>query len=232
MEKKKVAILGFAPHWELAPFNDKSFEIWGLNDLYNSIPRWDRWFEIHDWEVYELDKIYARQDGSSHVEGLKKLNCPVYMVKHYEDIPNSIPYPIEKAIKFFNTRYFTNTISMMIALAIMEGFQEIHIYGVDMAVGSEYGEQRPSCEYFIGEAKGRGITVYIPPEADLLQTAFIYGFEDRQRTAYEAKLDNLIQGMEQRKAGADQVIANQQEVSHQYAGAIQAIRDIKRVRIL
>jgi hypothetical protein len=38
--------------------------------------------------------------------------------------------------------------------------------------------------------------------------------------------------MEQRKAGADQVIANQQEVSHQYAGAIQAIRDIKRVRIL
>ncbi len=234
-KEKKVAIVGFAPHKDLAPFDKcpEEFEIWGLNDLHKSIPKWTRWFDIHDRELYKIDSLYAnRQDNTDYIEGLRKLECPVYMVKHYEDIPNSVPFPIEEAIKVFDTRYFTNTISMMIALAVMEGFQEIHVYGVDMSVGTEYQSQRSSCEYFIGYARGKGIKVYLPPESDLLQTTFVYGFDDEKRTAYEAKLDSIIQGMEQRKAGADSTIANQQAVSNQYLGAIQAIKDIKRIRIL
>ena len=50
----------------------------------------------------------------------------------------------------------------MIALAIYEDFDIIHVYGVDMAVCGEYEQQRPSCEFFCGIAKGKGIELYIP----------------------------------------------------------------------
>ena len=232
-QTKKVAILGFAPHYDKAPFNDESFEIWGLNDLYQFIPRWTRWFDIHDREIHKIDETYVtRADGSSHIDGLKGLNCPVYMVKHYDDIPNSVAFPIEAACEYFNTRYFTNTISMMIALAVMEGFTEIHIYGVDMSVGVEYQEQRSSCEYFIGYARGMGIKVYLPPESDLLQTAFLYGFEEQEKNAYVAKLDELIRGMEKRRADAQRIINDQTTVMNQYDGAIHGFKDLKRVRLL
>ena len=232
-KQKKVAIIGFAPHRVLAPYMDESFEIWGLNDLYEHLPRWTRWFDVHDRVIYKLDETYVtRKDGKPHVQRLKELNCPVYMAKQYEDIPNSVRFPIEEAVEYFKTRYFTNTISMMIALAVMEEFEVIHVYGVDMAVGTEYENQRSSCEYFLGFARGKGIEVYMPPESDLLQTAFIYGFEDEQRSAYEAKLDAIIKGMEERKTHADNVIAHQTAVSNQYLGAISAAKDIKRVRII
>ena len=231
--EKKVAILGFAPHWEKAPFKDESFQIWGLNDLYQYLPRWTRWFEVHDRDVYKLDETYVtRKDGSDHIQGLRELKCPVYMVKKYDDVPNSVPYPIEEACRYFDTRYFTNSISMMIALAIMEEFTEIHVYGVDMSVGVEYIEQRSSCEYFLGFARGKGIKVYLPPESDLLQTAFIYGFQDKEKTAYEAKVDSLIDGMEKRRLQAQNIIADQTAVVNQYIGAIQGFKDLKRIRVI
>ena len=63
----------------------------------------------------------------------------------------------------------------MIAMAIYEGFDVIHLYGVDMAVGSEYEKQRPSCEFWMGVAKELGIKLYIPDQSDLLKCLCVYG---------------------------------------------------------
>ena len=41
--------------------------------------------------------------------------------------------------------------------------------------GSEYGYQRPSCEFFIAWARGLGIKFVIPNESDLCKTAYLYG---------------------------------------------------------
>jgi len=103
------------------------------------------------------------------VQGLNQLPCPIYMQRHHEDIPNSVAFPIELFREVFGD-YFTCTASYMIAMAIYEGYEEIHIYGVDMAADTEYASQRPSCEYFIGIAEGKGIKVVIPLDSDLLKT--------------------------------------------------------------
>jgi hypothetical protein len=50
-EGKKVALVGFADSWKLAPFDDPTVDVWGLNELYKYVPRWDRWFELHDAET-------------------------------------------------------------------------------------------------------------------------------------------------------------------------------------
>lgn len=188
--RTKVAILGFVKHWQQAPFADMDFEIWGLNELYQFIPRWDRWFEIHQRSLYEND----RNRTSEHIQKLKAMTCPVYMIQHWDDIPASVPYPLAQIIERFPNPcpaarpYLTNTITFEILLALLEGFQEIHLYGVDMSHSTEYGEQRPSCEYAIGLAQGMGVKVYMPTESELLKANFLYGYEVDAEQVFTAKL--------------------------------------------
>ena len=91
-DKKKVAIVGFASNWQDAPWADEECEIWGLNELYmyfQKIPqkaRADRWFEIHS-------RHSPTKGIPEHQDWLRKCPIPVYMHEHYEDIPNSVPYP-------------------------------------------------------------------------------------------------------------------------------------------
>lgn len=202
--RSKVAIVGYTAHRNLAPFADDSFEIWGLNDLYYELPIIApdrmRWFQLHSWagdQPHDPNGVRRSpvdfQSGPphprdpNHVLWLKEQaeRIPVYLLEPRAEVPNARLFPLEQAFRHFSldgvkpNRYFTNTISYMLALAIMEGFTEIGIYGVDMMMGggagSEYGWQRPSCEYFVGVAQGRGITVHIPDESDLLKCAYPYG---------------------------------------------------------
>lgn len=208
VKRKKVAIVGCSQSKTLAPFNDPDFEIWGVNNLYPHLPRADRWFEIH--HITKEDNYLRRGDlkfrGQKVDEYLKQLgewaqekNCPVYMQQKWDIIPTSVEYPIQKMVEVFGG-YFTNSVSYQIALAIYEDYDEIHVYGVDMAVDTEYHHQRPSCEYFLGVAVGRGIKVNIPNEADLLKTRFLYGFQEPQKKAWDEKLKMMKQTMKEKKA--------------------------------
>ncbi len=192
---RKVLIVGFAPtSRDDAPFKDTSYEVWGLNDLYRLIPRADRWFEMHSKDIVDNHPYYP-----NHLAELQSSTIPVFMQEVRSDIPRSVRYPIEDMTRYFfgdsipegtpdsevlYYGYFNNTISYMMAIAIHESCEhspidEIHLYGVDMAADSEYSHQRPSVEYFIGIARGRGIKVVISPKSDLLKTIYPYEYTDR-----------------------------------------------------
>jgi len=224
-KKKKVAILGTVAHYALAPFDDESFEIWGINDLYLSegVKRWDRWFQLHHPGYYT-----GRGAGATYEEMLatySKWDCPVYLFQKHPQIANSLAFPYEKLVKEFGD-YFNNTISWIIAFAIHEGFKEIHIYGVDMSTHSEYGTQRPSCEYFLGLARGRGIKVYIPPESTLLKTRFLYGYEAEQKSAYEKQLQLRKQFAIAKHDDHAKEEENHQNMKNQYMGAAMVVEEI------
>lgn len=233
MSKKKVAIVGFAGTRDMAPFDDPECEIWSVNNLYKFIPRTDRIFQLHNPRL--LTDEHHGVGGQEHLDDLKAATVPIYMQQHFDEIPYSVAYPLEEMTQEFGVprpdgsgvdAYWTNSISFMIALAIHEGFEVIYIYGVDMAVGTEYVSQRPSCEYYIGIAKGRGIEVVIPVESDLLKTRFIYGYEEEKRLAWDLKLEKTIADMEKRRIQSDQVVRNQQSVTDKYEGAIAALREM------
>lgn len=202
MTRRKIAIIGKAPSSrELAPYSDESWEIWTLSDLVpkGQATRYSRHFEIHP-----LQWIKDRQDG--YYQWLceqKPDERPVYLMEMSTDIPAGVPYPID-AVKNQFRNYFTNTVSYMLALAIMEKPDEIGVWGVDMAQSEEYQRQRPSCEYFIGVAEGAGIKVTLPDQCDLLQASRLYGFETdqgRARTKWKARTEEL-----QRRIGKQQGI--------------------------
>ena len=117
----------------------------------------------------------------------------------------------------------------MLALAIHEGFEEIHVYGVDMAVDTEYHHQRPSCEFFLGLAAGMGIKIFVPDTADLLKTRFLYGFDEPKETKWKRKRNSILQMMATKKAKEEQVAKIADAKINQYIGAEQAIKEMDKI---
>ena len=200
--KSKVAIVGFAPSTMAEVrflFDDPDCEIWGLNQLYMTfnasqnlppiVKNCDRWFQIHHRNTYDANIL---RDHSHHTWMTEQKDFPIYMQEKNPEIPMSVRFPKEKIMEEFGN-YFTNSISWEIALAIQEGFKKIYLYGVDMATHSEYAYERPSVEYFLGWAKGRGIDIIVPQKCDLLKTMWLYPYEDSApfRTKCNSRLTEL-----------------------------------------
>lgn len=227
----KVAIVGFAPSsMSLAPFADETWEIWTLNNIYASmqIPRWDRWFEMHqgfrDYPPYHDVRMDAgaivRGDARpatgvkiEHIEWLKGQTTerPIYTLKDEPDIQAAVKYPLDEVLKWCEKEkispYFSNSISYMIALAIMDGYKLIGVWGVDMAASGEYSIERPSVEYWLGVAE-KYATVYLPKECELLKSR-LYGYESdkefviKAKTRYAELMNNHNKAVEQAKAAMD-----------------------------
>ncbi len=233
LRKPNVAVVGFAEgHLGEAPFGNPAWELWGINRLHTNQTAaehsWDRWFNIHD-----LEKFHG--NDPEHLEFLKQFPGPVYLraqdVGKFE-IPNAVPFPADRLVKEFGG-YFNNTISWLMALAISLEPKELGVFGVDMAqddlLQAEYSRQRPSCEFFLGVASGRGITVQLPKGSDLLKATHLYGFEDPD--VFTQKSLNRLQELGQRKekvkadlAQADAQRGNMVAAINQLDGAMQDVQ--------
>lgn len=227
----KVAIVGFAPSsMGLAPFGDDSWEIWTLNNIYASmaISRWDRWFEMHptfrDYPPYHDVRMDAgaivRGDSRQvtgerieHIDWLKQQpsDRPIYFLKDEPDIPAAVKYPLPRILDWCKQEklspYFTNSISYMIALALMDGYTTVGVWGVDMAAGGEYQVERPSVEYWLGVAE-KYATVILPKESELLKSR-LYGYDGdveflaKWKTRHAELMGNHNKAVDQAKAAMD-----------------------------
>jgi hypothetical protein len=257
---KKVFIVGCAPSRDLVPWDEVKAgkaEAWGVNNLFHSMPLeqypFTRFFEIHHIDKLEdgtmrrrFDPVFRGQkvneylaggthpQTGEHIKGLADLNIPVYMQKLWPEVPNAVVYPLEQMVAQFGD-YFTNTISFELALAITEGFEEIHVYGVDMAVSSkmflhnEYSQQRPSCEFFLGIAMGKGIKIFIPDTSDLLKTRFMYAYEEPQAHKWQHKTQEMLRTIGQQKAKAINQKHEMQRKEDQALGAELAIMEMDKI---
>lgn len=210
----KVVIVGFTDHRSRAleaPYNDGTWEKWGLNELYRYMPvdQFHRWFEIHGRAYLEKE-----DDGKKHIEDLKKFKIPVYMQVRHPDIPASVFFPTDEIVNRLGKDYFTCCPAWMIGMAILMGYKAIHMVGVDMAQETEYAEQRPCCEHWLGFAEGRGCDVKVPVESDLLHTMGRYGYQD-SGSAMSRKLQERIRWLHERD---NERLGNIRALSAQYTG--------------
>lgn len=173
-KRKKMAIVGFASSTrDKAPFDDPDWLIVGLNQLYRYLPRFDLWFEIHNRAMFLADAVR----DSNYLGWLQSSPVPVIMCERQPDIPLSVRYPIERAIALTGRDYFTSSPAFMVAYALLEGFEEVAIYGIDLIVGQEYDYQKACMEYWLGVATARGVKVTVPKESALLKSLSRYGYE-------------------------------------------------------
>ncbi len=189
VKRQKVCIVGFAGSTrDQFPKGDPDMELWGMNRLHDIVDPtlFHRWFQLHPRSVW--DTPARAKEVSTYKLGLH----PVFMHEHYEDIPASVPFPkalIEQrfnrylpalpdgGVRLGGESYQSTSVTWMIALALLEDFSEIHIYGVDMVTDEEYGYQRPCCEYWIGLAAGLGKRLVIPADSALCTQEWVYGYQ-------------------------------------------------------
>lgn len=170
--RKKVAIVGFASNTlHMVPWTDPAFEIWGMNQAYAHCQRRaDRWFEMH------LPEAVPDVRDPEYLKFLQSCPIPVYMIQVYDEFPTSVRYPLEDAIQYAGRDYFMSSVAFMLALAGMEGFEEIHLYGINLAIGDEYFYEKPNCEWWIGKLEGMGVKVHVPHASSLLKQYRRYGY--------------------------------------------------------
>ena len=215
--RSKLAIVGFTSSLHDAPWGDPEWDVLPCNNLHNQIgDLWKRatgWFNLHAWPDIACDP--------GHVEWLTQAPFPVFLFpeaiaaaeKDGITIPNAVPFPHREIVNAFagqlaGHRYFTNSVSWMVAFAIMRILDadvddgEIALYGIDMATGSEYASQRPSVEYWLGVAEGAGIKVTVASRADILKAAFLYGV-DEGGTEFSVKMRSRIAELEEKLTEAN-----------------------------
>lgn len=174
---RKIAIVGLSKSThDDAPWNDDSWEMWGLPWDRGYWVQYDRLFEMHDRRLFLDREIAKRVRLDDYLERLQMAWVPVYMQQTHPDIPQSIPYPLEELEesvwynfprRSWNERqadWYQSSAAYMLALAIHELDNKgiTGLWGIDVTREDEFADEQPCLSYLIGYANGRGIDVILP----------------------------------------------------------------------
>lgn len=103
----------------------------------------DRWFNIHKPELWE--------------SWLKKTPC--ILPSGYDSYPETAEILDYEKIKEVFEGPFTSSVSWVLAWAVIRGYTDIKLFGVDMMNATEYAEQRDGLFWIAGQAVGMGVKI-------------------------------------------------------------------------
>jgi hypothetical protein len=111
---------------------------------------------------------------------------PIWMIDTFEDVPSSVKYPKDRIVsellqgltdeKGQIVENFTSSVAYAIAMACLQKRPVIHLYGIEMAAGTEFFRQKAGFYFWCGIALGLGIKI-IKHSKSLLFAEPIYGYK-------------------------------------------------------
>lgn len=207
-DKTKWIIAGTGSGWELLPKQTNNV-IFCLNDYvfterYRIHPDLLCIMDALDEKPQVVSGITELGDVVSRINAMK---IPLISPYTYEEIPLSKPFPLKECVEKFGLCYFTNTISYMIAYALMHGAKELNLYGINQASSSEYFYEKCGVEAWLGVALGMGVKVTIHGDKSEVFAnkarfggTILYG--------YNASFENVIRDEERFGKGSIKKLAN------------------------
>lgn len=186
----KVAIIGNGAAPGAATMYDDTWTFWGMNsvhrrrDLY--VPRWALMFNLH--RLAHLERDCPQYVDWDSVFSRRNPKVPMVVCDSWKGLlKNQVIYPRAAIAKMPRGEYHASSFDMMVALAIHQKAELIHLHGANFATDSPREEPisaRACLEYWCGYAQGRGIDV-IPVRSHglfkqfhLVMTDSYYGFDD------------------------------------------------------
>lgn len=181
---KTVAIVGRGKTCQYAPFDSAEVDIWAFNDnahVLHSTQRLDLCLEMHpDWE--NAPRLEGVPGISEYRAWLKQPhNFPIYTHGIDRRIPASVAYPFAKINHIFrNTLYkgptqvndfYTSTTPYAIALAILQAYRRIELYGIELTQETEYREHRDAVFFWMGRASAMGIQIGVHEDSKLFKSS-------------------------------------------------------------
>jgi|TARA_Y100000310_G_scaffold23392_1_gene22388 hypothetical protein len=184
---KEIIVLGTGSTRGQCPYD---VEVWGVNGIYSEIElrslkklpvRLDKLF-ITDYLFspqghlhFDIDRVNRiAKNMNTKVMMLHELSLGKYRIKGSK-------YPFKMIANKFKTRYFTSTISYMLAWALHKKCTKVSLYGVDMHGKEEYMMQKGGVEYWLARLQESGADIFVAPGGTILQTpnGLPYGFKPR-----------------------------------------------------
>lgn len=180
---KSVILLGIGEGKELCPFDH---ETWVIGKALMMHPdkapkRADRIFSMDKAdEMLSLDEKSGHYGGYSLEAFTKKMNetgtrfitsYPLGTFTHAES------FPLKAVYEQYGTLYFTNTVCYMIAMALLEEYEAIWLWGINQAGKTEYVNERRGVEFWLGLAAGLGMEIHIEGPSPLLREQKLYGYK-------------------------------------------------------
>jgi hypothetical protein len=190
--RSRVLIYGAGYGRHEAPLNDPSWYVWAIN----TIPPLDRsgrlrcdvWFDIHQKCAQSADDL----------RWIASCPVPIYVPDDLLDAsPNAVRYPIERVRRDVADGPFACSFSYMIARALLAGFTDIGLYGVELAYGTmrERTVEFASVSWWMGYAEAKGVTFHLPAFSRLGTHQFLYGLEyDAELHSVEEYVRRLTEG--------------------------------------
>ena len=169
--RKKVVIWGLGNREcrRLIPFDSGEFAIFSINNGWNASRdslgrlRCDCWWEMHQWTKDARGPDAGRDiQDRFDMQWIDSCQVPIYLVEPYPDNPNAGVWPFAYYASKYRS-YWTCTFAYQVATAIEEGFSEIHLFGLQLLLGTKReATVESSClNYWLGLAEGRGVKVVI-----------------------------------------------------------------------
>jgi hypothetical protein len=195
---KVLQICGRAPAAALVPPDIPGAERWIVGSTYHEHvgTAYTRVFDVHPVETADHHKgILALRPDAWRWYGAQ--DRPVYLIEAHPDVPASVPYPRAR-LNAFGVRgacALSSSVDHMLALALLEGFTEIHLCGVRMISVEEWVTQRECLAYWIGRADAMGVEVITDPVAALCAPERVYGFGDPTGARRAPGTPVLVYGM-------------------------------------
>ena len=172
-----INIIGMGKGKHLAPEGIR----WGITGVVYTM-RCDAIFDIHD-------PVFMTPEGNNMFRARVAI-CESQGIPHYScrklESPASRAYPLKEIVEHFDCDLFTSTVDYTLAMAIYQNPKQINLYGINCVkpLTIEYQHQKPSIQYWIGIAQGRGIKVTVNGDhTEVMKThnGTIYGYNLPQK---------------------------------------------------
>lgn len=214
--------------------------------LFQIHPRWD-WDRLNNIadpnhplyiKAESGNCLYCNGEGKAFTDG-EEVPCPfceygVYSLPDHrfknsepkrivmqdlnEDVPGCVRFPV-----VVNT-YMTSTLAHMLVYA-MCFYSDCHIelYGFEAESGTEYANQKPCIEYWLGYMRGQGMSVEAPGSG--LLTGKRYGYDDVDQ-GYRSRLEMRKRTLQENLNKAEVEAVK----SEGYLEALTPYKGIKRIK--
>lgn len=194
-----LQICGRAPSAAMVPPDLPDAERWIIGSAYHEHvgTAYTRVFDVHPIEeaIHHKGILALRPDAWAWYG---QQDRPVYLIAAHPDVPASLAYPRAAIAERFGRRAacaMSSSVDQMMALALIEGFPEIHLCGVRMTSVEEWLTQRECLAFWIGLAEGLGVTVETDPVAALCAPERLYGWGDPTGAVRAPGTPVLVYGM-------------------------------------
>lgn len=185
---KKIGIVARGGTGCLAPFQDKSWELWGMPWVH--YPRIDVVHEVHTqacWDAAARDPMTEPgalnpDGGPFNPEARRFVSTPCRA--HLFPAERTELLDVERIKRDFPLAPLENTICYQMAMAMQQGADIIGLWGVHMNAAKEYIHERAAVHYWIGFAEGRGVEIFLQPGAPLMASCWEagrYGVSPKKR---------------------------------------------------